>query len=121
MIYETLGRAKMNFTFETLVSDLDRCPHGRHMGDVCGGWRGPGDYVGGCRGGTSLGNPLLPPGKIIGINYSTQFMIRVPSDRNDRHDARGWYIPCVGVFDGTVYEEAVAAALIRNVEDDLNG
>lgn len=33
--------------FAVLVSDLDRCPHGRHKGDVCGGCNGP-----------SLGNPL---------------------------------------------------------------
>jgi hypothetical protein len=43
----------------TFCSDLDRCEHGRHRGDVCGG----------CRGGVSLGNPLarldanIHPGK----------------------------------------------------------
>lgn len=84
---------KLNWTFETLVSDLDRCPHGRHEGDTCSGWRGPGPYDGGCFRGVSQGNPLLPPGTIIGTNLSRGFMIRVPFDRNDRHDARGWYIP----------------------------
>lgn len=48
--------------------DLDRCPHGRHAGDVCAGWRGPGDYDGGCRGGYSLGNPYLQPGQRIGTS-----------------------------------------------------
>lgn len=44
----------------TTTADLDRCPHGRHRGDVCAGWRasnGPGIFTSGCRGGYSLGNP----------------------------------------------------------------
>ena len=39
------------------AQDLDRCPHGRHYGDDCAGWRGPGKFDGGCKGGASLGNP----------------------------------------------------------------
>lgn len=39
------------------LSDLDRCPHGRHYGDTCAGHAGPGVFAGGCHGGTSLGNP----------------------------------------------------------------
>lgn len=38
--------------FKNLLSDLDRCQHGRHEGDVCGG-------ITGCNG-PSQGNPLLP-------------------------------------------------------------
>lgn len=41
-----------------LLSDLDRCEHGRHRGDVCGG-------VSGCNG-PSHGNPFLEPGQRIG-------------------------------------------------------
>lgn len=41
---------------ETTTADLDRCPHGRHVGDACAGW-GPGPFDGGCEGGYSLGNP----------------------------------------------------------------
>jgi hypothetical protein len=113
-------RAKMNFNWETLVVDLDRCPHGRHMGDVCGGWRGPGPYDGGCFRGVSLGNPLLPVGKIIGTSLSRSFMIRVPSDRYDRVDARGWYIPLDGGLEAE-YLEAVNLAVGRNGEDGLDG
>lgn len=47
-------------------SDLNRCPHGRHEGEVCAGWEGPGLYDGGCYGGYSLGNPwaLATSGRI---------------------------------------------------------
>jgi hypothetical protein len=88
----TIGRLKMNYTAETLLSDIDRCPHGRHAGDVCSGWRGPGEFDGGCRGGVSLGNPLLAPGTVIGTGIGGTFMIRVPLDRNDRHDPKAWYV-----------------------------
>lgn len=101
---------KMNFTAETLLSDLDRCPHGRHMGDVCSGWRGPGPYDGGCFRGVSSGNPLLPPGKIIGTSLSRSFMIRVPRDRNDRHDPRAWYLPMDGGGEAE-YVQAVDLAI----------
>jgi hypothetical protein len=50
-----------------LIRSLDRCPHGRHAGDDCAGWRGPGSFDRGCLGGRSLGNPYLhepPPGRI---------------------------------------------------------
>lgn len=39
------------------LDDIDRCPHGRHQGDACAGWRGPGKFDGGCLDGVSLGNP----------------------------------------------------------------
>lgn len=50
-----------------LIRSLDRCPHGRHAGDDCAGWRGPSAFDGGCLGGRALGNPYLyasPPGRI---------------------------------------------------------
>lgn len=75
-----------------LVSDLDRCPHGRHVGDSCAGWRGPGLYDGGCRGGLSLGNPLHRPGATIGVDYSGN-MIEMPEDRTDRVDPAKWIRP----------------------------
>lgn len=90
---DTSWRLKMNYSAETLISDLDRCPHGRHAGDVCSGWRGPGPYDGGCIRGVSLGNPLLRPGQVIGTSISGMFMIRVPVDERDRHDVRAWYLP----------------------------
>jgi hypothetical protein len=46
-------------TLLDLLRSLDRCPHGRHWGESCAGWRGPGAFDGGCLGGTSLGNPFL--------------------------------------------------------------
>jgi hypothetical protein len=52
------------------LDDLDRCPHGRHAGDACAGWTGPGEYDGGCEGGVSLGNPHLRPGQLIGYDIS---------------------------------------------------
>lgn len=109
---ETLGRAKMNYTAETLLSDLDRCPHGRHAGDVCGGWRGPDVYDGGCRGGVSLGNPLLKPGRVIGTSIGGRFLIRVPLDRNDRHDPKAWYLPRSEGNGPDDYDETLAITLI---------
>lgn len=48
--------ARLN-QLRSVVSNLDRCPHGRHLGDACAGWRGPDRFTGGCQGGYSLGNP----------------------------------------------------------------
>ena len=98
----------MNYTAETILSDLDRCPHGRHVGDVCSGWRGPGPYDGGCQGSVSLGNPLLLPGAIIGTSIHQAFVIRVPLDRNDRHNAKAWYVPFEAYKDA--HEQAVEDA-----------
>jgi len=50
-------------------------------------------FEGGCKGQVSLGNPLLPPGTVIGTNLSRAYVIRVPVDNRDRHDARNWYLP----------------------------
>lgn len=102
----------MNYSAETLISDLDRCPHGRHAGDVCSGWRGPGPFDGGCWRGVSLGNPLLRPGQIIGTSISGLFMIRVPMDERDRHDIKAWYLPRREVGDpADAYDSAVADVL----------
>lgn len=45
-----------------LLTDLDRCEHGRHIGDVCGG-------AGGCNG-PSHGNPFLATGQRIGTSLA---------------------------------------------------
>lgn len=75
--------------WKTIVNDLDRCPHGRHEGDTCAGWRGPGRYDGGCRGGVSLGNPAMETGQIIGTALSGQHFYAQPA-RKDRHRPEAW-------------------------------
>jgi hypothetical protein len=43
-----------------ILSDLDRCPHGRHRIDDCLS----------CPGGRSVGNPHLPePGDVVGYDH----------------------------------------------------
>jgi len=72
-----------------LLVDLDRCTHGRHEGDACAGWRGPGPQDGGCQGGFSLGNPYLPaPGGRIGTTMYGKPII-IP-ERGDRHLPEAW-------------------------------
>lgn len=44
-----------------LYSDVDRCEHGRHYGDVCGS---------GCAGGVSLGHPATRGGEPATVAYS---------------------------------------------------
>lgn len=61
-----------------ILLDLDRCQHGRHQGDDCFG----------CDGGRSVGNPLLPPGTVIGYDISGR-PYTVP-ERGDRHDPAMW-------------------------------
>lgn len=53
---------RIDSSARTLLSDLDRCEHGRHFGDVCGGERG-------CNG-PSKGNPFIRPGQRIGSTLS---------------------------------------------------
>jgi len=43
-----------------LLSDLDRCVHGRHALDSCFN----------CPGGHSAGNPHLKPGQVVGYDYT---------------------------------------------------
>lgn len=45
--------------YRSLVNDLSRCPHGRHLRDVCSGCGGP-----------SKGNPHAIPGSVIGYNIN---------------------------------------------------
>lgn len=50
--------AERNRQLARILTDLDRCVHGRHRGDVCTA----------CGDGISDGNPHLQPGQIIGYN-----------------------------------------------------
>lgn len=81
--------------FKDMVMNLDRCPHGRHAGDTCAGWRGPGQYEGGCHGGISLGNPLLPPGTVLGNAWRQNGHYQIP-DHNDRNKPEAWIVPNTG-------------------------
>lgn len=60
-----------------LVSDLDRCTHGRHEGNDCSSCGGP-----------SVGNLLLPTGTEVGRNLSGRPYV-VPA-RRDRHHPEAW-------------------------------
>lgn len=51
-----------------LLSDLDRCMHGRHAKDTCFN----------CPGGWSAGNPHMRPGQVVGYDYCGR-PYRVPS------------------------------------------
>lgn len=70
----------------TLLSDLDRCRHGRHRGDVCGGSHG-------CNG-PSQGNTFLRPGDRIGTRIGGEPIIVPiipPGERKDLCDAMLWW------------------------------
>lgn len=65
-----------------ILTDLDRCQHGRHEGDPCG----PADA---CNG-TSTGNPHLRPGAVIG--YGLRGDRIVMPDRDYKHDPAAWRV-----------------------------
>ena len=65
-----------------ILTDLDRCQHGRHQGDPCG----PADD---CTG-TSAGNPHLRPGATIG--YGLRGDRIVMPDRDYKHDPAAWRV-----------------------------
>jgi hypothetical protein len=73
----TLDSASPDGPWAALVSDLDRCAHGRHWGDDCGD----------C-GGTSRGNPWLRPKHVIG--YGRHGDEIVMPYRVDKHDPAAW-------------------------------
>lgn len=68
--------------FVKILTDLDRCQHGRHHGDPCG----PADD---CNG-TSAGNPHLRPGAVIG--YGLRADPIVMPDRDHKHDPKAWRV-----------------------------
>lgn len=87
---EALQRQVSNLEgFRRLVSDLSRCRHGRHQGDKCAGWRGPGLQDGGCQGGISLGNLGLQPGDRAGWTIDGR-PITVPK-YGSNHLSKNWY------------------------------
>jgi hypothetical protein len=55
--------------YRSLLSDLDRCEHGRHEGDVCSGCHGD-----------SHGNPHLEHGQVLGYSLGAKPYI-VPEGR----------------------------------------
>lgn len=77
--------------FYSLVSDLDRCPHGRHEQDHCSGCEPrPADEI--PRGHPwNTGNPYLEPGQRIGTSLHATHAIVVPA--HDRQtDPEAWYV-----------------------------
>lgn len=86
---ELLEVSTANLWQVKLVSDLDRCPHGRHEGDTCGGWSGPGIYDGGCYGGISAGGPKRPTGAIVAYALDGRANWIMPA-RADRSKPEAW-------------------------------
>lgn len=67
---------------QRVLSDLDRCPHGRHRGDVCSG-------VQGCDG-PSKGNPHLPaPGEVVGYDLGGRPYV-MPAGHLSCGNAESW-------------------------------
>ncbi|MFD9248478.1 hypothetical protein [Streptomyces bottropensis] len=63
--------------WRNLLADLDRCQHGRHVGDACGS----------C-GTSSHGNPHMVVGDVIGYGiYGHQIVM---PDRDHKHDLAAW-------------------------------
>jgi hypothetical protein len=75
-----------------MVEDLDRCPHGRHEGDPCDGWTGPGMFDGGCYGGTSAGFPKRTTGHVVAYGLVKERDWVMPL-RQNRHDPQSWRRP----------------------------
>lgn len=61
----------------TLLSDLDRSPHGRHEGDV----------EGQTPGGVSLGNPNHPTGSVLGYGMDGKPIVMPPVGQRTQPDA----------------------------------
>lgn len=74
----TLDSRSSDGPWAALVADLDRCVHGRHQGDDCGGSCGS----------QSQGNPHLRPGQVIG--YGLRGDRIVMPDRDHKHDPAAW-------------------------------
>jgi hypothetical protein len=73
----TLDSQSSDGPWAALVADLDRCQHGRHVGDPCGS----------C-GTNSHGNPHMVVGDIIG--YGIYGHPIVMPDRDHKHDPAAW-------------------------------
>jgi hypothetical protein len=68
-----------------LLSDLDRCEHGRHVGDICSGQAG-------CNG-PSHGNQYLTPGFRIGTTMSGKPIIIPAIDRRSNLGDPALWLP----------------------------
>lgn len=64
----------------TVLTDLDRCDHGRHEGDDCATCGGP-----------SRGNPHIRPGQVIG--YGLRGRPIVMPHRDVKDDPKAWRTP----------------------------
>lgn len=62
----------------TILSDLDRCEHGRHRNDVCGQCNGP-----------SVGNGFIGTGRRLGTTMSGKRIV-VPTNC---WDIESWIVP----------------------------
>ena len=72
-----IGEARRTEELASVLSDLDRCAHGRHEGDTCADCGGP-----------SKGNHHLPTGTVIGYDVHAQPI--VTPGREDKHDPQAW-------------------------------
>ncbi|MFD9192953.1 hypothetical protein ACFWCA_32665 [Streptomyces phaeochromogenes] len=79
----TLDSRSNDGRWAALLADLDRCMHGRHQGDDCGG----------C-GGQSKGNHILRPGAVIG--YGLRGEAIVMPNRDHKHDPTAWRVQLTG-------------------------
>lgn len=60
-----------------ILTDLDRCMHGRHQGDDCGSCDGP-----------SRGNPHMRTGRVIGYGLRGDEIVMPPPET--KHDPAAW-------------------------------
>ena len=72
-----IGEARRTEGLASVLSDLDRCVHGRHEGDTCADCGGP-----------SKGNHHLPTGTVIG--YDVHGKPIVTPGREHKHDPQAW-------------------------------
>lgn len=73
----TLDSQSADGPWAALVADLDRCEHGRHVGDPCGS----------C-GTNSRGNPHMVVGDIVGYGIHGNHIVM--PDREHKHDPAAW-------------------------------
>ena len=73
----TLDSQSSDGVWAALVADLDRCEHGRHIGDPCGS----------C-GTNSHGNPHMVVGDAIGYDRHGHYIVM--PDREHKHDPAAW-------------------------------
>lgn len=85
--------------FKQIVLDLDRCQHGRHAADPCFG----------CPDGNH-GNPLLPPGTLIGTSLHGRIVVP-PNEQ--RYDPKAWIVPDSEELQDVARSAAHAQSLMR--------